>query len=96
MGRIEARLEHIEGGLNPLLGSLLGQSVGAQISIGPLAQDVRSRIAPGALLVGDAGGFLNPFTGQGMFLALRGAECAASAIATVLAAVKRWGFAMLD
>ncbi|MGC2492760.1 hypothetical protein [Candidatus Binatus sp.] len=38
MGRIEARLEHIEGGLNPLLSPLLGQSVGAQISIGSEAE----------------------------------------------------------
>jgi flavin-dependent dehydrogenase len=41
---------------------------------------VRAPIAGGAVLIGDAAGFLNPFTGQGVFLALRSAENAALAI----------------
>jgi 2-polyprenyl-6-methoxyphenol hydroxylase-like FAD-dependent oxidoreductase len=57
---------------------------GERVAVGPLAHRVRSPIAPGALLVGDAAGFLNPFTGQGVFLALRGAEAAATAIAAAL------------
>jgi flavin-dependent dehydrogenase len=36
------------------------------------------------LLVGDAAGFLDPFTGQGVFLALTGAERAADAILAAL------------
>ncbi len=54
--------------------------LGPRVSVGPLAHDVRRPIAPGALLVGDAAGFLDPFTGQGVFLALTGAERAAAAI----------------
>ncbi len=54
--------------------------IGARVSIGPLAHDVRRASAPGALLVGDAAGFLDPFTGQGVFLALTGAERAADAV----------------
>ena len=54
--------------------------VGPRVSVGPLAHDVRSPVAPGAILVGDAAGFLNPFTGQGVFLALRGARAASAAI----------------
>lgn len=48
--------------------------VGQRVAVGPLEHRVRRRIAPGAAVVGDAGGFLNPFTGQGVYLALRGAE----------------------
>jgi geranylgeranyl reductase family protein len=49
--------------------------------IGPIARRVRRVAGPGYLLVGDAAGFLDPFTGEGVFRALRGAELAASAIA---------------
>jgi 2-polyprenyl-6-methoxyphenol hydroxylase-like FAD-dependent oxidoreductase len=54
--------------------------IGPRVSIGPLAHDVRSATAAGALLIGDAAGFVDPFTGQGVFLALTGAERAAGAI----------------
>ncbi|HTJ26140.1 MAG TPA: NAD(P)/FAD-dependent oxidoreductase [Candidatus Limnocylindria bacterium] len=54
--------------------------LGPRVSVGPLAHAVRRAVAPGALLVGDAAGFLDPFTGQGIFLALTGAERAAAAI----------------
>jgi 2-polyprenyl-6-methoxyphenol hydroxylase-like FAD-dependent oxidoreductase len=58
--------------------------LGPRVSTGPLAHDVRRASAPGALLVGDAAGFLDPFTGQGVFLALTGAERAAEAILAAL------------
>ncbi|MBV9440204.1 MAG: hypothetical protein JOZ24_09460 [Candidatus Eremiobacteraeota bacterium] len=47
---------------------------------------MRSAAAPGALLAGDAAGFLDPFTGQGVYLALTDAERAAGAAATALRA----------
>lgn len=59
--------------------------VGSRVAIGPLAHRVRRAVAPGALLAGDAAGFLNPFTGQGVMLALRGAQRGADAIVEALA-----------
>jgi 2-polyprenyl-6-methoxyphenol hydroxylase-like FAD-dependent oxidoreductase len=58
--------------------------LGDRVALGPLAHAVRAPVAPGALLVGDAAGFLNPFTGQGVFLALTGAEHAATALIAAL------------
>jgi flavin-dependent dehydrogenase len=48
-------------------------------SVGPLALDVSSHGLPGLLLAGDAAGFVDPMTGDGIRLALRGAELAAAA-----------------
>jgi len=54
-------------------------------AIGPLAVTARGVSAPGAVLVGDAAGFYDPFTGEGVTLALRSAELAAEAIDAALA-----------
>ncbi|GAC1428024.1 MAG: NAD(P)/FAD-dependent oxidoreductase [Candidatus Velthaea sp.] len=58
--------------------------VGERVSVGPLAHRVRTPVVRGALLVGDAAGFLNPFTGQGVYLALSGAEAASAVIGRAL------------
>lgn len=52
--------------------------------IGPLARRVRRVAGPGYLLVGDAAGFFDPFTGEGVFRALRGAELAAETVEQAL------------
>ena len=52
--------------------------------VGPLARRVRRVAGPGYLLVGDAAGFLDPFTGEGVYRALRGAELAAAAVERAL------------
>lgn len=46
-------------------------------AVGPLALTARGLSAPGAMLVGDAAGFYDPFTGEGVTLALRSAASAA-------------------
>ncbi|HEX6369040.1 MAG TPA: FAD-dependent monooxygenase [Longimicrobium sp.] len=54
------------------------------LATGPFDCPVRSAVADGALLVGDAAGYYDPFTGQGIYRALRGAELAAAAIGAAL------------
>jgi len=51
--------------------------LGLPSAIGPLALLASRVSAPGALLVGDSAGFYDPFTGEGVTLALRSAEMAA-------------------
>lgn len=58
--------------------------VGPVRGLGPLARRVRRAAGPGYLLVGDAAGFLDPFTGEGVYRALRGAELAAGAVERAL------------
>jgi flavin-dependent dehydrogenase len=48
-------------------------------ALGPLAVDVSAAGVPGLLLAGDAAGFIDPMTGDGLRIALRGAELAAAA-----------------
>jgi flavin-dependent dehydrogenase len=47
--------------------------------LGPLAVEVRRAGCPGLLLAGDAAGFVDPMTGDGLRFALRGGELAALA-----------------
>jgi flavin-dependent dehydrogenase len=52
--------------------------------LGPLAVDARAAGVPGLLLAGDAAGFVDPMTGDGLRFALRGAELAAAAALAAL------------
>jgi flavin-dependent dehydrogenase len=52
--------------------------------LGPLAVEATCGGAPGLLLAGDAAGFIDPMTGDGLRFALRGGELAAHAALTAL------------
>lgn len=56
------------------------------LASGPFDVPVRNVTGPGWALVGDAAGYFDPFTGQGIFQALRGAELLAEAVLAALAA----------
>lgn len=62
--------------------------VGPLLASGPFDLPVRRAARPGALLVGDAAGYFDPLTGQGIYRALLTARLAADA---ALAALQRGG-----
>jgi menaquinone-9 beta-reductase len=63
----------------PWLARRLGDAeiVGGPWTTSGLAQGVSRRVADGLMLVGDAGGYYDPFTGEGIYRGLRSAEIAA-------------------
>ena len=65
---VAARLAHSER-LTPIRGAA------------PIGHRVASVAGPGWLLVGDAAGFVDPFTGEGIYRALRTARAAANSLA---------------
>jgi len=74
-GRIEtffrARLKQLRH-LAPRLAGM--EPAGRLMAMGPLAYRVGEPRVGGVLLAGDAAGFYDPFTGEGLFTALRSAE----------------------
>jgi flavin-dependent dehydrogenase len=56
----------------------------APVVVGPLAVDARKPGIPGVLLAGDAAGFIDPMTGDGLRFAVRGGELAAAAALATL------------
>jgi flavin-dependent dehydrogenase len=72
---------------DPLLGARVtsARMVDTPAILGPMAVDVTTPGLPGLLLAGDAAGFIDPITGDGLTFALRGAEIAAHVALDVLA-----------
>lgn len=58
---------------------------------GPFASRAKRPWAPGALLVGDAADFYDPFTGEGIYAGLRGGEIAAPFVTDAVDALERHG-----
>jgi len=54
------------------------------VATGPFASHTRRAWSPGLALVGDAADFFDPFTGEGIYAALRGGELLASALLEAL------------
>ena len=75
---MEAFFDQCVDALPPVRAALAGARRVSKIhGVGPLAQGARRAVADGVLLVGDAAVYLDPFTGEGVYKALRGAELAA-------------------
>jgi flavin-dependent dehydrogenase len=71
---------------DPILGPRFAQArmVDAPTVLGPMAVDVPVPGAPGLILAGDAAGFIDPMTGDGLTFALRGSVLAAHTAMSVL------------
>lgn len=57
----------------------------APLMLGPMAVDATAAGEPGLLMAGDAAGFIDPMTGDGLRFALMGAELAAAVVIEVFA-----------
>lgn len=65
------------------------QRVTPVVATGPFASHARRAWSPGIALVGDAADFFDPFTGEGIYSALRGGEMLAESILEALAATSQ-------
>jgi flavin-dependent dehydrogenase len=62
------------------------ERVSPVVATGPFASHARRAWSPGAALVGDAADFFDPFTGEGIYAAMRGGEMLAESVRESLAA----------
>ena len=67
------------------MSSSLGAPATPPVVLGPLAVDASKRSIDGLLVAGDAAGFIDPMTGDGLRFAIRGAELTAAAALDSLA-----------
>ena len=93
----EAYLEARMGAVPPLHGCLRGaERVDPVRGLGPLSHRTERQVFDGAALVGDACGYVDPITGEGIFLALRGAELLAATLSAALRARRTDASALSD
>ena len=72
---------HADAGLSARFAN--ARAVSATVMLGPMAVDATAAGEPGLLLAGDAAGFIDPMTGDGLRFALLGAELAAAIVKEV-------------
>ncbi len=77
-GAFPARLSDFPAVADRLAGA---EQVGSDRGAGPLRQDVRRRVAARVLLVGDASGYLDALTGEGISVGLAQAEALVACVA---------------
>lgn len=86
-GRVEAFFDEALRGFPALAGRLAAaRRVKEILAVSRLAVSAQRFSADGVMLVGDATGFYDPFTGEGLYRALRGAELLAGVAGAALAA----------
>jgi flavin-dependent dehydrogenase len=86
-GHVEAFFDEALRTFPRLVGRLAtARRVKPILTVSRLAVHARRLVADGVMLVGDAAGFYDPFTGEGIYRALRGAELLAEVAAAALAA----------
>jgi flavin-dependent dehydrogenase len=80
--------EHIATAYDPWITARIGATArfGEPWALAPLAHRAAEVSRDRLVLVGDAAGYLSPFTGQGIELALRGARLAAAAVGAAVRA----------
>lgn len=84
-GTIDAFFSEGLAAIPALAAKLRGaERVGTMRGVGPMAHRARRVVGGGFLLVGDAAGFLDPFTGDGIYAAIEGARLAAPIAAAAL------------
>ncbi len=79
--RFEAFAHSFPGVTKVLSGA---ERVSSVRGVGPIGARVKRTSGPGYMLVGDAAGFFDPFTGEGVYKALRGAEIASDVASDAL------------
>jgi menaquinone-9 beta-reductase len=85
-GGLRAYFDRAIGGHPRTRSAMAGATLAAGLwTTGPMAARAARTVTDGALLVGDAAGFFDPFTGEGIAMALRGGEMAAEILAGALA-----------
>ena len=78
-----------QGGTRPPVGSDEAPLTGRPLGAGPFRQPVAGVVTDGALLVGDAAGYVDAITGEGIGAALRQGLAAGDALAAALTAAGR-------
>jgi flavin-dependent dehydrogenase len=83
-GRLSEEFEPLSAALSNSRRIVTGGFTANAAALGPLAHRAKRAALPRILLAGDAAAFVDPFTGQGVYLALAAARMAAEAIERAL------------